>query len=66
VIRDIVSTVVYNIMSSFNPLSTVKFDEDPTANYHDMEVAMETLAGTLCCELYDTGLAESTCQTATI
>ena len=45
-------------MSSFNPLSTVKFDEDPTANYHDMKVAMETLAGTLCCETYDTGLAE--------
>ena len=44
-------------MSSFNPLLTVKFDEDPMGKYHEMKIAMETLAGTLCCELYDTGLA---------
>ena len=44
-------------MSSFNPLLTVKFDEDPMGKYHEMKIAMETLAGTLGCDLYDTGLA---------
>ena len=44
-------------MSSYNPLLSVKFDEDPMGRYHEMKVAMETLAGTLCCELFDNGLA---------
>ena len=44
-------------MSSYNPLLTVQFDEDPMGRYHDMKVAMETLAGTLCCDLFDNGLA---------
>ena len=43
-------------MSSFNPLLTVKFDEDPMGKYNEMKIAMETLTGTLCCELYDTDI----------
>ena len=44
-------------MSTFNPLLSVKFDEDPSERYHEMKVAMEILAGTICCDLFDTGLA---------
>ena len=42
---------------SDNPLMAIKFGEDPKGRYRAMKIAMEALAGSLCCELFDNGLA---------
>jgi len=44
-------------MMSDNPLMAIKFGEDPKGRYRAMKIAMEALAGSLCCELFDNGLA---------
>jgi hypothetical protein len=54
----IVSTVInYIDMSIINPLLAVRFDSDPTGKYKEFKIAMETLAGSLCTEIYEHGLA---------
>ena len=44
-------------MTIINPLIDVKFDTDPTGKYKDLKIAMETLAGSLCTDIYEHGLA---------
>jgi hypothetical protein len=44
-------------MSIINPLLTVRFDSDPTGKYKEFKIAMETLAGSLCTDIYEHGLA---------
>ena len=42
---------------SDNPLMAIKFGDDLKGRYRQMKIAMEALAGSLCCELFDNGLA---------
>lgn len=44
-------------MSIINPLLEVRFDQDPTGKYKALKIAMETLAGSLCTDIYEHGLA---------
>ena len=44
-------------MSIINPLLEVRFDQDPPGKYKALKIAMKTLAGSLCTDIYEHGLA---------